>query len=196
MIKAYIGNEIDEELFEKMLALDHIIFPPEGGDALPAEYFRELYADSKDGLFILAEEETDEVVGYLNCIVLDSIQRDHYLAGGHYGDLKNKGMTVGDNILYIYTIAIASAYRGSGVMKQIGAVFVDWIETCKSNGRLLSEVLAEAVSADGARTLAKGFAMIPLHHVDEIGRGHYYSPDQLQSYCEKIKKKLDGSNFF
>ena len=186
----YRGEAIDDTLFEAMLRLDSVVFPIEQGNALPPEYFYELYAESKEGLFLLCDAEKGEVVAYLNAIFLNQEQRDRYLHGGHYRELKNCGLRKGGNILYLYTIACDARYRGGQVMKELAKGFVMWLDVCERQGAYMQEVFAEAVSEDGARILSKGFGMIPFdpEQIDEQGCGYYYAPDCLRQYRQKMKR--------
>lgn len=187
-LKVLVNDEVNEIWFDRMIQLEHKMFPEDGPDFLSADYLRGLYKESKDGLFFCIDEETDRLAGYLTIIFIDEKQKKHYLdEGGHFSELFNRGMKLGSNIMYIYTAAFDEDYRGSHGMKLIGQKFAKWLDEKETEGCFADEVYSEAVSLDGVRTIVHGFNMKP-YHIDEKGLGHYQSKDRLKEYRERMKK--------
>lgn len=182
-----MNQMINEEWFGKMLELEGRIFSVTGNDYLDPEYVRALYKDNQEGLFFCIDQDACKLAGYLTVIFLDESQKDRYLNGAHFSTLQNIGMHKGKNILYIYTIAVDEEYRGSACMKLMGKAFAEWLDGKIKDGYEVSEVYAEAVSKEGARSLRRGFGMTPMADVDEDGRGHYFADDHLEGYIKKMR---------
>lgn len=186
-LSVIMNEEITDDWMDKMIELDQKIFPPVGNDALSPDYIRSLYKDSKEGLIFVIDQENNQLAGYMTFIFIDEVQRDDYLNGGHYSELRNVKMTKNKNIMYLYTIAVSEAYRGTPCMKMMGRSLVKWLDEKEKEGFEVREVYAEAVSVSGAKSVSKGFEMEPMKDVDSQGIGHYQSLDGLRKYREKMK---------
>lgn len=186
-LKTLVNDEVTAYWFEEMIKLENILFPPTGNDYLSPEYVRSLYEKSKEGLFFSIDEETNQLAGYFTVIFIDEEQKNHYLNGGHFSELQNIGMKKGENIIYLYTIAVDEKYRGQSCMKDMGKAFAHFLDEKEKEGYFVKEVYAEAVSQAGVKSLTKGFEMSPLQDVNEQGIGHYESKDQLVKYRKKMR---------
>lgn len=184
-LKVLSGDQVDEIIFSQMLNLDKKCFSEEY--SLSSEYIRTLYKNSKEGLFCLVDNNT--CVGYMHCIFITEDQKQEYVNGGDCRNLINIGPVVGDNILYILSIAVAEKYRGTGVLKLILKDFSKWILDCKVRGIKIKFCFAEAISNGGVRVCNEmGLVPIDDQKLDSNNHGFYYSPDNLEEYSHKMKK--------
>lgn len=187
-LSVLINEEVNNYWFEKMIKMENRMFPPEGNDYLEPDYVRGLYKDHKEGLFFCIDEDTNELAGYFTVIFISDQQKDQYLKGMHFSQLQNIGIKEGKNIVYLYTIAVDDEYRGKACMKLMGKAFAQWMNEKIEEGCEASEIYAEAVSVEGAKSLTKGFELVPMEDVNEKGIGHYKSLDHLKSYIIKMLK--------
>jgi len=186
--KVFSGQEITDELFQNMLILDKELFPEDSEYALSPEYLKSLYAHNRDGLFFLLHTDTNQLIGYHSCIIVSDNAKNDYISSGNYRKLEHAGTQRGDNNLYIFTLGLRVAYRGSSAMKLLGKAFANWIVKNIAMGNKLKFCFSEAVSTDGARSLTHGMGMVPLdpNKIDQKGRGFYFSPDNLENYTKKM----------
>lgn len=182
-----VANEnIDDDLFEKVMGFDKTIFPLEDEYALPSDVFRKLYEDNKEGLFVLLNKAR-EVVGYVNCIFPSDAQRDKYLVDKKYLSLKNIGFKVGDNNLYLYTVALAEEYRNSIANLVLARAFAKWLYEERKKEKKIKFCFTEAVTKNGTK-VAQFMGMIPYDEksIDFEGKGIYVSPDCLDEHINKM----------
>ena len=154
------------------------------------KYIKSLYKDSKEGIFIIRNERTKEIVGYSFSITISEEQLQQYLEDHDYSKLKNIGMREGKNILYIYTLASNSKYRGTIAQKILGKALAEYISKCKEDNKEIGYCFAEAVSSDGARALTKSMGMVEMegeHGDDGTGFYHFDSIESFKRYLEKMK---------
>ncbi len=184
--KVLCGNEVDKEVFSQMLELDKKCFSDEY--SLSSEYISSLYKKSKEGLFCLIDK--DKCVGYINCIFITEEQKQEYIGSGDFRKLNNIGPRIGNNILYIYTIALDENYRGTKALVMLLKRFSNWLLENKKRGINITYLFAEAVSDSGIKILKK-MGMIPIdkHKLDDNCHGFYYSPDNLENYFKILKNK-------
>lgn len=184
--KVLFGNEVDKEVFSQMLELDKKCFSEEY--SLSSEYIRNLYKKSKEGLFCLIDK--DKCVGYINCIFITEEQKQEYIGSGDFRKLNNIGPRIGNNILYIYTIALDENYRGTNALVMLLKRFSNWLLENKKMGINITYLFAEAVSDSGVKVLKK-MGMIPIdkNKLDNNCHGFYYSPDNLENYFKILKNK-------
>ena len=175
-LKVLCGNEVSEEVFSQMLKLDKNIFS--GEYSLSSKYIRNLYKKSKEGLFCLIDKE--KCVGYINCIFITNEQKQKYIGSGDFRKLNNIGPKVGNNILYIYTIALEKRYRGTNALVMLLNSFYNWLLENKNLGINIKYLFAEAVSDSGVKVLKK-MGMVPVnkHKLDNSCHGFYYLPENL-----------------
>lgn len=184
-LRVLTGNQVDELIFSQMLDLDKKCFSEEY--SLSSEYIRSLYKNSKEGLFCLVDNNT--CVGYMHCIFITEKQKQEYINGGDFRNLRNVGLVIGDNILYILSIALDEKYRGTDALKLMLKNFSKWILDCKANGIKMKFCFAEAISDEGVRVCNKmGLVPIDNRKLDSNNHGFYYSPDNLKEYSHKMKK--------
>ncbi len=179
------GKQVDEITFSQMLELDKKCFSEEY--SLSSEYIRTLYKNSKEGLFCLVDNNI--CVGYMHCMFITEVQKQEYINGGDFRNLRNIGPVEGDNILYILSIAVAEKYRGTGALKLILKEFSKWILDCEVRGIKINFCFAEAISNGGVKVCNKmGLVPIDNKKLDSNNHGFYYSPDGLEEYSHKMKK--------
>lgn len=180
------NNEIDDVLLDKILEFDRTIFPSDEDFSFPDDYLKNMYRNSRDGLFALLHN--GRVIGYTNCIFLSEEVKQHYLKTGDYLSLTNSNFIIGNNNMYFYTLALAENYRDTNAVKILMGAFARWIDKERKNGKKIVSCISEAITEDGIKTLSS-MGMLP-QDTDNIGLGLYYSPDCLNSYIEEMVKKV------
>ena len=190
--KVVTNQEINNDLFQKMVILDRELFPEDSGYALSPEYLKNLYAHTREGLFLLLHTNTKQLIGYYSCIIVSENTKNNYLVSRNYRDLEHTGMQHGNNNLYIFTIGIQAAYRGSNAMKLLGKAFANWMIKNIAMGNKIKFCFGEAVSLEGVKFFTNGMGMVPLdiNKIGKKGTGLYFSPDNLRGYL----KKMDSLN--
>lgn len=176
------NDEITDELLDKVLEFDRTIFPNDENYSLPDDYLRRMYKNSRDGLFVLMEN--DSIVGYANCIFLSDEVKARYLKNKDYLSLENIGFHIGSNNMYLYTLAMKEEYRDTFAVKYLMKSFAEWLKQEKEKGKIINSCISEVVTLDGLRT-ALTMGMIP-QDIDDAGFGIYYSQDCLDSYIEEM----------
>ena len=58
------NNEVDDNLLDEVLKFDRTIFPEDEEYSFPDDYFKNLYKNNKDGMFVLLDNNI--VIGYVN----------------------------------------------------------------------------------------------------------------------------------
>ena len=180
------NNQINNELLRRITEFDRTIFPLEEDHSFPDGYLERLYDKSKDGFFIMLDENGD-IVGYTHSIFMSDKNMEYYLRTKDYLGLQNIGFNVGDNNLYFYSIVIDKKYRDSDVVKMLMQLFTKWLDEEKKNGKSIKNCISEAITEDGIKTL-KRMGMIP-QDIDEQGLGIYYSPDCLENYIKEMNQE-------
>ena len=185
----YSGESITDEIFNEMLELDGQLFTEEAGTNLGKEYIKSLYQDSREGVFIIRNERTKEIVGYTFSIAISKEQLQQYLEDHDYSKLKNIGMREGKNILYIYTLASNPKYRGTIAQKILGKALAEYVIKCNQENKEIGYCFAEAVSSDGAKALTRSMGMVEMegeHGSDGTGFYHFDSIEAFKRYIEKM----------
>lgn len=179
------NNQVDENLLDKVLEFDRTLFPTSDDYSFPDDYIKNLYRNSKDGMFVLLDN--DIVVGYVNAIFLSDEKFKSYLNDRDYLTLENIGLHVGDNNMYFYTVALKEEYRKTNALKVLMTSFTTWLENEILNGKRIKNCISEVVTDDGIK-MAYFMGMIPSD-IDESGYGIYYSPDCLANYIKIMKQE-------
>lgn len=178
------NDQVDDNLLDKVLEFDRTLFPTGEDYSFPDDYMKNLYKNSKDGMFVMLDN--DKVVGYVNSIFLSDEKLESYLKDRDYLTLENIGLNFGDNNMYFYTVALKEEYRKTNALKELMASFTAWLESEILNGKRIKSCISEVVTNDGIR-MAHFMGMVPSE-IDELGYGIYYSPDCLASYIETMKQ--------
>ena len=197
-------------MFKGFLALDKTVFPPKpnairSGEwermcakngATPfcdinPEYWQQFYRDNRDGLFILVDNSTGNIIGSLCANFISDTHKDGYINGFvDFEQITKATPTVGgSNNLLISNMALLQEHRNKDGIKALGAGLVNWLSSLAEQGIKPNYAFAEAGSSDGANSLTRGFGMVPIDKddLDFDGGGMYHSPDALQSYIAKMK---------
>lgn len=178
------NDEVNDDLLARVLQFDRTIFPTDGDYAFPDDYLKRMYSSSKDGIFVLLQN--NEVVGYVNCIFISDEEMITYLQDRDFLKLNNIGFNYGNNNVYIYTLALKKELRGTDAIKILMSNFAEWLTQEKSNGRVINRCISEAVTIDGVKSLL-AMGMVP-QDIDSNGLGIYYSPDCLNDYINKMSQ--------
>ena len=176
------NSEIDDALLDKVLEFDKTIFPSDENYSFPDDYLKKLYANSKDGFFVLLHN--GNVIGYTHCIFLSEEAKNNYLETKDYLSLTNDGFNMGDNNMYFYSLVLAQEYRDSNAVKVLMKDFATWLDEEKQNGKKIKSCISEAITNDGIKTLLR-MGMIP-QDTDINGLGIYSSPDCLENYIKEM----------
>lgn len=179
------NSDINYKLLKDIVNFDRSIFPIDEEYSFPDGYLEKMYETYKDGLFVLLDEDT--VVGYVNCIFLSDKIKEDYLKTKDYLLLENKGLHIGDNNMYFYTLALDEKYRNTGAVKILMEQFCSWVYQEQKRGKKIVSCISEAVTEDGVKTL-RTMGMKPKD-VEENGFGIYYSPDCLNNYIRTMLEK-------
>ena len=131
------NSEIDDALLDKVLEFDKTIFPSDENYSFPDDYLKKLYANSKDGFFVLLHN--GNVIGYTHCIFLSEEAKNNYLETKDYLSLTNDGFNMGDNNMYFYSLVLAQEYRDSNAVKVLMKDFATWLDEEKQNGKKIKE---------------------------------------------------------
>lgn len=119
------NNEVDDVLLDEVLQFDRGIFSSYDDYAFPDDYLKKLYEKSKDGMFVLLND--NQVVGYVNCIFLSDKNKDEYLQTKDYLSLENILFKTGYNNMYFYTLALDEKYRDTNAVKYLMSHFAKWL---------------------------------------------------------------------
>lgn len=187
----YSGESVTDEVFAGLLELDSQMFTEEAGTALGEEYIKSLYSESREGVFVIRNERTKEIVGYTFSIMISEEQLQQYLEDHDYSKLKNIGMKEGKNIFYMYTAASNPKYKGSIAQKILGKAMAEYIIKCKKENKEIGYCFAEAVSGDGARALTNALGMVKMegeHGSDGTGFYHFDSIETFERYIERMNE--------
>lgn len=179
------NEEVTDELLDKVLEFDRTIFPEDDEYAFPDGYFRKLYKDNKEGMFVLLVN--NNVIGYVNLIFITDENKEEFLKTRNYLNLEQTSFDIGDNNVYLYNLLVKEEYRDGIAIKYIMKEICMWLDECIKQGKNIKYFFSEAVSEDGIKTLK---AMdLKAQDVDELELGIYYSDDNLISYISKMLKK-------
>lgn len=176
--------DVTSELFDKLIKIENEVF---GEKCIDPAYFRSLHAAHNDDLFAVIDNNTNEPIGYFEALFLTEEQKETYLKDYDYRKLVNIGAQIGNNIMYIFSLALKKEYRGTNAIKMLAQSFATWLYHIRRQGKILDFVFGEAIYHDGVRSLTKSMGMIPVDvtELDAEGLGFYFSPDCLSSYIYK-----------
>lgn len=184
------NNEVTDELLDRVYKFDQSIFSLDSEFAMPTGILQKLYQKSKDGMFVLLDN--NEVVGYTNCIFLEDDVMSRYIEDSNFWRLENAGFQPGDNNMYFYMMALKEEYRNTNCIKYLMTEFCNWLDCERKKGKRIHKCIAEPVSEDGIKSVCV-MGMKPLK-VDESGFGIYYSPDNLDSYIQVMLNRQLPNN--
>lgn len=176
------NNEVDDVLLDEVLQFDRGIFSSYDDYAFPDDYLKKLYEKSKDGMFVLLND--NQVVGYVNCIFLSDKNKDEYLQTKDYLSLENIAFKTGYNNMYFYTLALDEKYRDTNAVKYLMSHFAKWLYEEKQKGKIIKSCITEIITEDGISSALK-MQMEPVD-IDNNGLGIYYSPDCLNNYIDEM----------
>lgn len=176
------NEEVNDEILDKVLKFDRTIFPEDEDYSFPDGYFRKLYKDFKEGMFVLLED--NEVKGYVNLIFISEEGKDEFLKNREYLKLENIGFNNGDNIVYLYNLLLHEDLRDTGIIKLLIKEVCIWLNEKIKNGKKIKFFFSEAVTEDGIKTL-KAMDLLPFD-VNDKEMGIYYSKDNLNNFISKM----------
>ena len=177
------NEEITDEILDKVLEFDRTIFPEDEDYAFPDGYFRDLYKNNKEGMFVLVDN-LNNVYGYVNLIFISKKGKDEFLKNREYLKLEHIGFKKGKNIVYLYNLLIHESLRNGIYIIMIMKEICKWLYEEKENGKIIDYIFSEAVTEDGVKTLM-AMEMSPLD-IDDEKMGIYYSKDNLEKYILKM----------
>ena len=176
------NNEVDYNLLDEVLKFDRTIFPEDEEYSFPDDYFKNLYKNNKDGMFVLLDNNI--VIGYVNLIFITDENRDEFLRTRQYLNLEHIGLKQGENNLYLYNLLIEENYRDGQAIKMIMKEICLWLDSEIKEGKSFKYCFSEAVTEDGIKTL--NAMNMKAQDVDENGMGIYYSEDNLNKYISNM----------
>lgn len=195
-IRIIKNEEVTEKLLDKVVEFDQSIFSVEEDYSFPDGYLKGVYAEHKEGMFVLLD--CDTVVGYVNVLFMSDETFYDYLKTRDYLSLKNEGIKRGENNMYFYTLALSFPYRDKGYVEVLLRELFTWLNEQILQGKRLKNVICEVLFEDGIKPALKmGFTRLE----GEERLGMYYSEDCLQAYMKtllgnsKCLKKNNRKNY-
>ncbi len=211
-MKIVYGNDITDELFDKIADLDAEVFSEGaeefvGDTTMSREAVLSLLRGSTDSTVVVLDDD-GSVVGYFQTFPMEKDFERRYIKGeASFHELDGSKLDYDSKIinLYLWTIAVKKEFRGKkfpdpadptrqiSITQMLHEGLIDALVDLKKHGRTVQRIFGEGVSDKGVAIVKNFCGEDSLIHADEKNAFYMYGSDfdvncPAFSRCKNVDK--------